>query len=64
MIQAREKADELYDKFFDTEILDITKAHKKAKEYALITVNEVLGNCSNIHVIHLWKRIEEELHKI
>jgi len=64
MIEAKEKANELYDKFFDTEIVDITKAHKKAKKYALITIAEVLGNCSNIHVIQLWKRIEEELHKI
>ena len=61
---AKEKANDLYDKFFDTEILDITKAHKKAKKYALITIDEVLRNCHNMFAIQTWERIKAELHKI
>ena len=38
----KEKANELYDLFFDTELPDITKAHNNAKKYALIAVDEIL----------------------
>ena len=64
MIQAREKADELYDKFFDTEIADITKAHKKAKEYALITIKEILKVTVVYDQIIYWNNVKAHLDKI
>ena len=38
----KEKANELYDKFFDTTVADITKAHRKAKQCAIIAVDEII----------------------
>ena len=39
----KEKANEMYDAFFDTDIPDITRAHRLAKKYALAAVNEIIN---------------------
>jgi hypothetical protein len=72
----KEKANELYDLFFDTEIVDITKAHKKAKKYALIAVDSHLssievqtGDTTKIIEVDYiqkmyWQEVKNEIEKI
>lgn len=38
----KEKANEMYDAFFDADMPDITKAHRIAKKHALVAVDEII----------------------
>ena len=65
----KEKANELYDKFFDTTVADITKAHRKAKQYAIIAVNEILNAIDyesprQDFEVSYWQEVKNEIEKL
>jgi len=71
----KEKANELYDKFFDTTVADITKAHRKAKQCAIIAVDEIIRvldedfedsrSYYNYHTAdEYWQEVKQEIEKI
>jgi hypothetical protein len=73
----KEKANELYDKFFDTTVADITKAHRKAKHCAIIAVDEIIKDIKDSKPffafryyskyeirIEYWQEVKQEIEKI
>jgi len=73
----KEKANELYDKFFDTTVADITKAHRKAKQCAIIAVDEIIKDIKDSKLffafryyskyeirIEYWQEVKQEIEKL
>lgn len=59
----KEKANEMYDVFFDTDIPDITKAHRLGKKYALIAVDEIISATGD-HTTNYWEQVKQEIEKL
>jgi hypothetical protein len=62
----KEKAGDLYDKFFNSksEILDITKLHREAIRCALIAVDEIISAIGFSVNDEYYMEVKQEIHKI
>ena len=65
---SKEKANDLYDYFFDPEELNINKAHNKAKQYVLIVVDEVIEALDRYSfdspLYRYWQEVKKEIEKM
>ena len=72
-LNAKEKANELIDKYMNVEVDFPTWSNKneircihshKAKKCALICVNEILSICTTSYFISYWSNVKSEIEKL